>query len=74
MLISLLVDPKHALAQEIFKHSLSSRPRPLEVDHQHGHADIAEDLDCFEDSTLVGIELLGHRSDVRLAADFNDGV
>lgn len=46
----------------------------MEVHHQHGNADISQDLDGLEDCTLVRVELLGDRADVWLAADLDDGV
>lgn len=73
-LLGLLVHPEHTVAEQILDHGLASGPRPPQVDHEHGDADVAEDLDGLEDGALVGAELLGHAADVALVADLDDGV
>lgn len=73
-LLRLLVHPQHPLAQEVLDDGLGAGPGPAQVDHQHGDADVAEDLDGLEDGALVGAELLRHGADVGLVADADDGV
>lgn len=70
----LLVHPQHALTNKIVNGRLRTSTSPFQVDHEHGDTDVAEHLDSFEDGALVRVELLWHRSNVRLAADFNNRV
>lgn len=67
------VRPQHPLADEVVDGGLRPGPGPAQVEHEHGDADVAEDLGGLEDRGLVRVELLGHGADVRLVADLDDG-
>lgn len=72
--LALLVDPQHAFTDEILDGCLGPGPGPSDVNHQHGYCDVSKNLDRFQHSTLICIELLGDRAYVRLAADLDNRV
>lgn len=57
-LVGLLIDPQHALAEEVIQRGPGAGPCPVEVGHQHGDADVPEHLHRLEDRALVRVQLL----------------
>lgn len=73
MLGHLRIHPNEPIRHQIIDDGLRARPLPVQIQLQHGDAHVAEDLDCFENRSLVGIELFGDRADVLFWADAEDG-